>query len=720
MGAPTPYPNAFPLFLILGALASVVGGVLTHVLEFALFGYVISIGVMMIASEFGAPVPAMAGLVCFALCNPWTYTELVAGHGFSLFGYGGSLVLASCLVSRRPHERRLLAVSLCLAVQVQFALISLLGYLLFALRCGLYRVLCVMFAFTLPLFVSAIAYREEFARIPYLVDWENQQSVDPTSAAFLRGYFTGYDSVLPVWGHVADGAFSVIAALGFLYALYRKDIRDGVVGAVGLLFLLAAGGIHTPLRPVFVWIVQHLRVSGVFRELYDLVAFVAIALVLLCASSSSKLRGVSWLLFLAGAAVVMSWLSSPPAQYWIEASALTESSSSGASLGRVLLVPGVQPMTFEGRGSGLDPQLNIWPSGHEPINSNVFSFPSDAIIGSVERQIPYIPVGSVGVGAVIDRSHLRTDYASLAGQLALPVQPTRGTASSLSKVPLGKLLPLVSLSEQPRLGTVAATPGSGNVNFADARAAADNGGSELPATWAGMPRLTPFEATARVSRASAGWVESSLGFFEEPRMAQGIGGVLTTSPNALIDVKPGAYALCYLKGELVAGAQVVARSDPTLHWIRFPASVHAVACRGLCELVAQAQSLPQLPTVPPVALWKQVPFREYLPWLYEVWLPAGNRAALRLDMNYAPGWRAVSIGSSIHRLAVPTLESWPHLRLDTATNGWIVPARVGSQRLWIVEEGAAYVFVAEVALVAMQLAIGILLLNKSRIRRHSA
>jgi hypothetical protein len=102
-------------------------------------------------------------------------------------------------------------------------------------------------------------------------------------------------------------------------------------------------------------------------------------------------------------------------------------------------------------------------------------------------------------------------------------------------------------------------------------------------------------------------------------------------------------------------------SPGELQWLSLPPDVSAVTCEGLCELVAQTRSLPDLPANALPQQASPLPFREILPWLFVVNGDSRHARLLRLNERYDAAWIAVAASHVL-----------PHVRIDTAANGWLV------------------------------------------------
>jgi len=128
-----------------------------------------------------------------------------------------------------------------------------------------------------------------------------------------------------------------------------------------------------------------------------------------------------------------------------------------------------------------------------------------------------------------------------------------------------------------------------------------------------------------------------------------------------------------------------------------------VTCSGLCVVAAEAAGIPDAPLDPPSRPAEGVPFRTPIPWLVAASLPVGTLPLLRYNVTFDSKWLAIYGGSIL-----------PHVRIDGAVNGWLVPARSRPTSVFLIEVGAALTTLSEIA---ASLGIGFLMLYALRKRK---
>jgi len=238
------------------------------------------------------------------------------------------------------------------------------------------------------------------------------------------------------------------------------------------------------------------------------------------------------------------------------------------------------------------------------------------------------------------------------------------------------------MGEAPAIGTLDTNFGAGNVLFSDA---AEASGSGIPVEWGRLSTVHIVAPTNTYVDASLGWTDARLAFVEYPELAQPFGGALTTNPTEALHVTPAEYALVFTRGRLVDDSgRIVATESPRYHWVFLPREVRSVRCVGFCVVAAQTTSLPDAPLDPAPHESEPVAFQAPMPWLVTAVLPAGEKPLLRYDVTYDSMWDAYYAGALL-----------PHVRIDGIVNGWLVPRRARSTRVFIIEIGAALIALSE-------------------------
>jgi hypothetical protein len=680
LGSVVGYPASFLFVFARSAVATVAGAYAAHILYFGGFALLLVFGASRLVAVLGGNAVARVAAALFAAFNPWMYTELVAGHGFTLVSYGATFWLLAECCDRNPSRLRLVLLALVVAPQIQFLLIAIVAYVWLSFRMRSWLLLSAIAAVTLPVVVGIFVSRKALLGIPLTLEWERGQSVDPLRGVFLRGYFTGYDTVLPNFFEWAQWAIVGIACLGVIAILVWHRRRAWLV-VLCTIPLLWSGGLEGPLRGVFVSAIEHVPEAGLFRELYGLLGFVAIGYVAFCALATTRIRFVSEVWLFAGLTMLVAWIVAPPGRYWVRTSELPPTAFGAAPDSRVLLTPALYPIRFEDRGSGVDPDLYARDGNVAPVNEAFPLYPVSAAIGSFLRDGTTQRLAALGVSNIIARPWLQTD-PSIRFQLALPAPPWL-LKRTLEPSSIDDAVPQLSLGPLPQVGTLASNFGAGNVLFGDAR---DVAGSGVPASWRAFAPITIVSPGNRFVDASTGWVDARLAFLEAPELAQPYGGALTTNDTSELSVTPSEFALVFVHGSLLAAnGSTLATTERGYRWISVPQGVASVRCRGLCVVAAESEHVPSAPLDPPTNPQEAVAFQTPVPWLVTATLPSGSSHLLRYGVTYDDAWTAYFDGGML-----------PHVRIDGVVNGWIVPPRNRSTQIVLVERGAALTTLSEI------------------------
>ncbi len=681
LGYPIGYPASFLFVFARSAVGALAGAYAAHLLYFAGFALLLVFGAARLAAVLGGSPIARIAAALFAAFNPWTYTELVAGHGFELVSYAATFWLLAECFEARPSRLRLVLLALVVAPQIQFLIIDTVAYVWLSVRMRSPVVFGAIAAMLLPVAVGILISRKSLLGIPITLAWERGQSVDPLRGVFLRGYFTGYDAILANFFEWAQWAIVGLACLGVLSIFLWQRRRFWLV-MLCTIALLWAGGLESPLRDVFAFAIEHVPEAGLFRELYGLLGFVAIGYVAFCAIASARIRFLDGVWLAAGLAMLVAWSLAPPGRYWVLSRELPETAFAAAPNSRVLLAPPLGPMRFEDRGSGGDPDTYARPGNRVPINEGFPLYPVSPAIGAFLRDGETTRLAALGVSAIAARPWLRTD-PSIRYQFALP-PPSWLERSIPRSIAVEGVAPELSVGDFPAVGTLDSNFGAGNVLFGDARHVR---GNSIPPSWQTFGPVNAVSPGNLFVDASTGWVDARLAFVEAPELAQPYGGALTTNPIATLAVSSSEYALVFVRGHLLSThGEVVAATMPGYQWVFVPPDARALTCAGLCVVAAETVRLPSAPLDPPAHASEGIDFRSPIPWLVFADLPAGSAPLLRYDVTYDDGWTAIYAGSVL-----------PHLRIDGAVNGWLVPERTRPTAIVLIERGAAITTLAELA-----------------------
>lgn len=700
IGSVVGYPASFLLIFARSVVAVVAGSYVTHLLYFAAYALLLVFGAARLVGVLGGSPIARVAAALFAAFNPWAYTELVAGHGFMLLSYAATFWLIAECCARVRSPLRLILLAIAIAPQVQFLIVDTVLYAWLSLRMRSSLVFLAIGSMLLPVFVGIVVSRSVLLGIPITLEWERDQSLEPLRATILRGYFTGYDKVFTAFYEWSCWVVVAVACVGVVtILLYRR--REAWLIGFAAIPLVWSFGLRGPLSRFFAWTIAHVPEAGLFRELYGLLGFVAIGYVAFCAIAAARFRGVAVVWLIAGMAMLAGWIVAPPHRYWVTSEALPETHVTNLPNSRFLLLPALYPARLADRGSGTDPDLYPREGNVNPVNEALPGYPLSPALGRYLRDGSTDGLAALSVTNVLARPWLQTD-PSIRWQLALAT-PDWFRANSRRSSPIAGMTPELSLGSFPEIGTLETNVGAGNVLFGDAR---ETSGAGFPAVWRTFDEVRPVTAGDVFVRAADGWVDARLAFVEDPELAQPYGGAVTTSGSATLDVAAGEYALVFARGRLLGPSGATLAAGPSEYrWIYVPAGVRKVRCAGLCVVAAQVARLPAAPLNPPGKPSEGVAFDAPIPWLVRATLPAGVSPLLRYNSTYDAKWTAFYAGASL-----------PHMRIDGAVNGWLVPPRVRPTGILLIETGAALTTLSELVATALMASLLVYALRGRRSR----
>jgi len=644
IGAPNPRPSTYLLapFLLVG---NMLGGPLLAlvVLLTAIVTAIISAARVLVAGTTARPV--RTALTAFLLFNPWVYVELVAGHLAMLLAYGciGVVIGTAIRPQSRPHTLALASIGAL--VQIQFGMLGMAIALVRLAREKRFIPAAIIIICASPMLLGIALDGDYLRAIPVTPIWESTQSVTLPAAVVLSGYFTHYDSAIEPSGGTLV-AIVILFAIGAL-ARSRFEAVLGVAFVAGGTALLLMSGSKGPLAPLYAHAFQSFVPVRAFRELYDLGGLVALAYTFLASRFIVPQRFVPLAVLLAIAFPAV-WLLAPPNRFWIGTSELPAAALPDVAPGtRIALLPAFQPMMFDGRGSGADPDY-YGALQRAPVINQYFP---DAIVAAAFAASAHgdaRPLRRLAVSTVVFRSWLHGDSGSLAQQgLALPVLASAASSRT------GAVASIVALVGKPH---VELDPSVGNDGIFVADAAPVCGACAHAMHVIAIPRT--------LEDPSGSWVDVADAIVAIPQMWQPLGGAVTSSTLPLMLRTPHSGSLLVrVEGRLTIDGSVARAAPATFTWIAVAAGLHRIVCAGVCSVVGTIDDLPRIVSTPRsrpqalVATW-------LAPWFLQVTLPKGSSNLLRLLVRYDPHWIAFA-GTHI----------MPHVAVDTVFNGWLVPDR---------------------------------------------
>jgi hypothetical protein len=646
-GQPQTYPSNYLVDLPLVVFAAITGPYGALIILSLFTGWAVAFAVFSLCDAFKASTLASVAAALFAAFNPWTYNEIVAGHILMVLSYGGLLFLVAN-IARGKSQTSMAWPLLLVFHQLQFfalALVALvtaipwrrpwLAFLVAALLC-------------VPIVIGMTAGSATLLATPYTLSWQATNSVAFPQAFLLLGYFTRYADVM---GFAAHAAMWLIAGAAALALVSARRSRVAVPAACLLVvFALIASGTKGPLAALYGRVVLLTPFSGFFRELYDLVAVVAICYAVLLARAN---RFATAAALCASSVLTVLWFVHPPAAFWLNARALPRANVAADPQSRYALFPAFQPLSYRGKGSGVDPDARYQSNGAVPLNEYLASYPAAKALSFAQVSAGASGLEALGVSYVACRTDFATSRLALFADLS-----RRPPSSSLCNRHLDNPVPLASLVAY-RIGNDPSELGGGEVFVGD-----------VPGADA-VIRLTSPRAS---DDPHVDWIDARLAFAANPEMAQGLGGVMTSShrPLWISDAKAGDKILAFARGRVFDGDRALPLPQAKYAWAPLSHPREALRCEGTC-LVAALGRFAELPLTTGRDTWSRVDVRYPLPWLAFARVPPGKASVLRFNVSYNTGWQAWA----------GTLRM-PHVRLDTVTNGWMLPQRRMPQQVVVV------------------------------------
>lgn len=663
-GHPNAVLTAYYVEPVLAGLRALLGSHLALLLYVFAIGVCIAAGASSIGTAAGAPFLSRTAVAVIATFNPWTYNEVTAGHLNMVLSFGATLCVIAEILRAQPRPVRT-ALFLALAyVQLQFFLIdSALVLSAAALRRTSWLPVWTAAAVAAPSLVGLLSGAGWVASTAFLRPWQITQSVPPGSGWLFGGYFASYAAQLPSYSTVGLEIFAVMSLAAL--PLLRRAWEIAIVAIGGSAFLLSTG-LRGPISGLYDAFVTHVIAAGLFRELYDLLAYLLIAYIVLFSVLARRFGVASYGAAAAAVLAFGGWIAAPPAHFWIDGMKVGVTDVKAPAGTRFALMPAFQPLRFDGQGSGVDPDAFSRSGRVESLNEYRPRYPADAALALWLERHNAQGLELLSVSLIVQRPRFSMDSVALRQTLGLW---KNGAARGPAQISIAAL-PELSLISAPQIVALPPSAGDGNIFFADL---SDSRGGNFAVT-----RVPPIGI-----RADQSWVDVSLQFVTHPEIAQGIGGAYTTSRESL-PILPGEDALVDVKGVLRDGfGRSVARNTRGYAWVTLRRDSTTLTCEGECVVVGQGfpPSLdPQRKAhtiYPLVAQWNA-------PWFASIIVPPHRNGAVRYNATFAPGWIAVEGPNLL-----------PHVRLDTATNGWLIAPAATPRRMFICYWPAAVQAMAE-------------------------
>ncbi len=654
-GSVQPYPTFYPLswlWWLAGARPS------------PLLGVAVCIFITLLCAGWAAVslAPRKPWFVCFALAsfamaNPWVYQEYLVGHLYMVAAY--ALLLALVVEIARPSPRPWVLALLVAGsmIQLEFAVLVCLPLSAWCIKTKRFRACVLLWIFASPLILGIAASYGVIHATPYGLDWQFAQSVHINEAFLLRGY-PFHENTAPYWALAASLSFAITAGFGAICCA-RGWYERGLMLA-GILLTIYASGLDSFWGFSYQWLVLHIKETGLFRELYDLLACLAIAMVPALAAAYRSSKWLAWLGAVAGSLFVLNWIAQPIGAYALAAQSLPHITPPPQPQYRVALLPAFQPLSYRGLGAGADPDAFIEPGRATPLNEWFPSFPTDAALAYAEAG-RYDWVQALGAEAVIRRPYFaQTQNTYRLAPTQLPTALSGRVTTRILQHPIN----LFSLTTLPlQTVSVGDRPDEHAVFFGDL--SPERITTLVPSMLTHDPRLD--------------WVDARVEIPKHPQEASALGGVVTTSTLAFrLPLPARSSILARAEGVLCDEQHRVIISKPApLRWYPLPVHAHALICRGRCMIALSGDPPAGLPehALLPVGALRPLDFHQFTPWLSVVQIPAQSAASvLRYNTRYDRYWFAFTEHGALK-----------HWRLDTAMNAWTLTPSEEGKRVIVVQ-----------------------------------
>lgn len=655
IGTPQPYPTFYLVGFLLWPFHLLHAPLTILALFVGATALLIASAGKALARNLGAPWYAALAVGAFCALNPWVYAKYVAGHIVMVLAYGFALALIAELLRDRPRTPQLILWSTLAVTQIEFCVLTAPLLLLWCIRNRRFAPFAAFAIAVLPIAGGVAARYQTILNTSYLLPWQIDQSVSALRGVLMLAY--NYAGAFPMF----SALLWVIVLIAIFGATTLRRSTALVVVLVALGCWVFATGTAWLFGPTYRFLVLNLPQSGIFRELYDLIAVLAAGYAIGLSAAAARSKIASILVTIACGLLVVPWVLFPVYNYFVPASELPKITLPASPTSRVALFPAFQPLSFKGRGSGVDPDAYIQTGLAQPINQADPAFPVASALVAAERGDSR-ELEALGVANVIDRPYFTSDESALRMQVA--ALPAQGRVTS-QQLPA---LPILSLVADPVIAAAPFDPAQ------DAIFVGDVSGIDLT-------RFTPDRSTLDPRGA---WVDVRLLTLAHPDIQSPLGGAFTSGTTALA-VPNRTHILAWTDGTIADDTgHVVATPANGLHWFALAPHTQRVSCTRECALVAAANLPPGLHDAVGITSITPVAGTEIRPWLWSVRLPQTTGTTLRFAETYDRYW-----------FAITNRRVLPHVRLAGSLNAWNVEG-AGDTTIYLIEVLSAVQFMLEV------------------------
>lgn len=643
-GAPQPRMTNFIVKGLVAAVTALTSPAIGFFIFCAIVLGTVSSGAYSLARSLGAGTLLARALSIVAICNAWVYTEIVAGHMFMVLSYGATFHLVA--LAKQSHSltapqitRRCALLMVLIMTQLQYIPLALAIIAVIGVRKRRALQICGTSVLVLiPLIIGVIAERGSIKQTPLTLSWEDRQSVGVVIGAALRGYFAHYD--VDAGGTLASMSW-ILAVTVAAYALVavRSNAGRSFV-ALALASLLAASGTNGPIAPLARFLFTNVPEAGVFRELYDLIGYVALAYcgILSIASRQSPVRAK--IVVAVSLGLACSWLVTPPCRQWVDQVKVLFLAPLSAETtvppnSRIAFFPPFQPFSFFGEGSGLDPLRVAGGDGVAPLDDYIGSYPGNAALAKYGIQGSEEDLRALSVSMIVRRpgfQEVTGDHIiAMPARSRIAVEPVRRIANYSAELDRCRdIAAAVIARPRDRCST-------GFDSQDDARIAE----SMRRANWIVAQRDALEDDPGR------GWVDARLLFRFVPEAAQSIGGVGTRG-SKLLSLRSGRTILLWTSASTVTlnGRSVHVVSN-RYQWLPLTSADTALGCRNWCIVAGSVSTPPQLPIElprPARIARGDAALKMWLPFIGTYRLVSAQQAYLRYNARFDPGWYIIENG----------------------------------------------------------------------------
>ncbi len=440
LGEPVVYPTEYPVRFAFAAagLLGINGDGLSHAFVFLVPAAAFFTAWLLARQLSGSNAGAIAAGLLYAL-SPVMLNKMVSGQASYVVGYCAlPLVLWAyerAIVSRSLITSAGFGAALALAgVQLQLGLVGAfiatidaliprrdvpLTRRLASLLIGFVVAVLIQLPTVIGIAGGAPGY-ENVAQFSNSAAYVSMNSVAFPEAVRLMGYLTRYaDVAIAQWSWLWNiSMFVLLAAVLVGIVASPKRFRAFSCIVLAATFLLVSGA-QSPFAPGILWLFQHVRYMQVFRELYHLMALVALVYACCLALFFRYVRTFRfyvpiYIVVAAALVLVCAPMMSGDASGWMRAfpirSAYEDALAAQAQGStRVLWLPMDQPLSFDGHGAGVDP-MSV--SGRGTLWDYALNWPLTAIDTDIHDGGDLkSALRALSVGDVVDRKGMESELA---------------------------------------------------------------------------------------------------------------------------------------------------------------------------------------------------------------------------------------------------------------------------------------------------------------------